>query len=580
MTFPNQLAQPKPLRWPLTSAGGKLTLLLVLCLLPRGFMAWRMETLSPDGATYIEKALAVQNGELRGPVSSHDFNVYPLVLAALHRAGLDWETAAKLWGVLAGGLAVLPLFGWVRRMFDDRVALLAGLLYAAHPKLIEWSPEALRDPTFWLLLTCSLYGLWRAVTEVRLAWFAMGGVAAFLAVNTRFEGWFLLLPLLLWSLWRLIALREGRRRVLGGLTVFALCYPLVLAFVVYCHGYERWDWGAWGRVRLVQQFVLAKWEALQQAGLVAEGTHSHASAPEPDSLNDVLAAAAPSQEGSAGRSPLTPGQALAAGAAREIVAVGKIVLDKWGRAFTPLFGLLALVGFCKWWRLWLRRDHFPLLLFAGATLGAMWIHASLARDSSTRYVLPLVILATPMAALGLLRACKWAARMAATAASRRWAAQRRTAPHLAATATLLLVLATGVGAALTSRVSGNVAKEELGRWMLRQGGPGQVIIGSANWTVVAFHARGEYVGLSHTDVSPTLPDEFQRLLRDKSPDYVVLCRPKLKADQLSDFVLRAEACGLEPVAAQELPPPCRDRVVVLRRKTAPEVATIPADQRK
>jgi hypothetical protein len=117
MTFPNQLAQPKPLRWPLTSAGGKLILLLVLCLLPRGFMAWRMETLAPDGATHIEKALAAQNGELRGPVSSHDFNVYPLVLAALHRAGLDWETAAKLWGVLAGGLLSTRNARRIRRAF-------------------------------------------------------------------------------------------------------------------------------------------------------------------------------------------------------------------------------------------------------------------------------------------------------------------------------------------------------------------------------------------------------------------------------------------------------------------------------
>jgi hypothetical protein len=31
------------------------------------------------------------------------------------------------------------------------VALVACLLYAAHPALIGWSVELIRDPTFWFL---------------------------------------------------------------------------------------------------------------------------------------------------------------------------------------------------------------------------------------------------------------------------------------------------------------------------------------------------------------------------------------------------------------------------------------------
>ena len=63
-------------------------------------------------------------------------------------------------------LTVLPLCGWVRRQFNDQTALLAGVLYAAHPVFIQWSPELIRDPTFWLLFMLTLYLLWRAVTEV------------------------------------------------------------------------------------------------------------------------------------------------------------------------------------------------------------------------------------------------------------------------------------------------------------------------------------------------------------------------------------------------------------------------------
>ncbi len=126
MSFPNQLASPKPLRLLLTGGGARLALLLAMCLAPRIWMADRIGGVCPDGALYIEKA---QHLEQDGPPAvrdSYDFNFYLLVLRAWHRAGLDWETAGTTWGILASSLAVLPLFGWVRRMFDDRVALLAG----------------------------------------------------------------------------------------------------------------------------------------------------------------------------------------------------------------------------------------------------------------------------------------------------------------------------------------------------------------------------------------------------------------------------------------------------------------------
>ena len=56
-------------------------------------------------------------------------------------------------------LVVLPLWGWARRQFDDRVALVACLLYAVHPKFIIESPEVMRDPTFWFLFMLAIYWL-------------------------------------------------------------------------------------------------------------------------------------------------------------------------------------------------------------------------------------------------------------------------------------------------------------------------------------------------------------------------------------------------------------------------------------
>ena len=114
-----------------------------------------------------------------------------------------------------GAAVVLPLFGWLRRQFDRRVALAGCFLYAVHGELIRWSPEVLRDPTFWFLFTLGLYLLWRAVTEVRLGLFLSAAAAIVLASATRFEGLLLLVPLAGWSVARWRALRQGAASVPG-----------------------------------------------------------------------------------------------------------------------------------------------------------------------------------------------------------------------------------------------------------------------------------------------------------------------------------------------------------------------------
>ena len=171
-----------------------LLLLVVLCLIPRVLMALRIPSVCPT-ACCIHLAQAIEAGDWRSGFGRMALNIYPIILMLLHRIGLGWESAAAVWGVTISSLVVLPLWGWARRQFDNRVALVACLLYAVHPKLIEWSPEAMRDPTFWFLFMLAIYWLWRAVTEVRYGYFIAGGAAITLASLTRIEGLFLLVPL-------------------------------------------------------------------------------------------------------------------------------------------------------------------------------------------------------------------------------------------------------------------------------------------------------------------------------------------------------------------------------------------------
>ena len=214
--YPNHLATPEPERLRLPPAPWLLALLVLLCLAPRAVMALRVPSICCDGLTYVTTARALEAGNFRDALFEGAFNIYPAILVAVHRLGFDWETAAAVWGVAVSTLVILPLWGWARRQFDDRVALAACLLYIVHTTFIIESPEVMRDATFWFLFMLAIYWLWRAVTEVRYRYFMAGGAAITLALLTRIEGLFLLIPLVLWTFWRCLALRTGTQTIAPG----------------------------------------------------------------------------------------------------------------------------------------------------------------------------------------------------------------------------------------------------------------------------------------------------------------------------------------------------------------------------
>ena len=224
-------------------------------------MAWKVPGICPDAILYIRLGKAFEAGYLEPALGNIRFNVYPVILAALHRAGLGWEMAGAVWGVVISSCTVLPLFGWVRCAFDRRTALGAGFLYAVHPGLIRWSVEIIRDSTFWFLLAASVYLLWLAITDLRWRWFLASGVTIALACLTRFEGLALFALLAAWSVWRArqragntepgarseehgaepsyssLPVPRSLRLIFGGLACVAI-YPLSLVYVncLWYHG--------------------------------------------------------------------------------------------------------------------------------------------------------------------------------------------------------------------------------------------------------------------------------------------------------------------------------------------------------
>jgi hypothetical protein len=533
--YPNRLREPAAFR-PKLSGGGWIPLALFLgCLVPRALMSLKIGSVCPDGTLYIRLAEALGAGNFRGAFEEMSVNTYPAILMLLHRAGLEYELAGKLWGVLMGSLAVLPLWGLVRRQFDDRVALLAALIYAFHPRLIEASPELIRDPTFWCFFTLTLYLLWRAVTEVRLTWFLLSGLTFGLSFLTRVEGLFLLIPLVLWTAHRLFGLHAGRARLaLGVLLVVGLFPTLLLVMnLVWFHDSARW--------------VLIRTRPLELAQFWVGSLFGH----QPDPLRDVAYGFAETSS------------------RMDFRQSAWFFLHNGETGLTPVFALLMFGGLCAWRRVWLRSDHRPLLYVSLAICAGIWIHLWCSQGTSHRYLFPIVIMGSPFAALGLLSLAAWIGRV--THHESAW--QRRLIAGAVAGMALL-----GMADALSSQYGFRQAEPRLGQWIVERYGPQPVILGSEGVTpVISYYAHAQ----CHAFPASTCDGIVIASVEQLHPDVVLLLLSRRMQrsgwERFKDLVQQIEKRGFALVDRASLPQGC-ERLLVLARSTkeSPRMAQKPA----
>lgn len=529
--------------------GWLLVGLLLCCLAPRVWMAWRLDTLCNDAVFYIQLAESYERGDLEAGLGQLRLNTFPPVLAWLHSAGLDWQTAGEIWGVALSSLTVLPLFGWLRRQFSERLAVVGCLLYAVHPKLVESSPELIRDPTFWLLWTLSLYLTWRAAAEVRLRWYLLSGLCIALALHTRFEGWTLYLPLIGWSVCRQVARARAERRdyqrmvraAAGCAAAVALCPLLLLAInLTWLANQPRWEWGNFKRLEYVVLWSQATWAAIHgERRRTDEQTPGPAPGAEQPTAATALAAPPPTS--------------LEASPRMSLARTLWMFVNALRRGFGALFGLGWILGFACCPRLWIRRDHLVLFVVAGCIGAGAWIHLWYAQATSSRYFLCIVLLASPCAAMGCCRAYRWLER----AANRLLAASQlvrstntvvrrepwqNASPRAIALATLaLLTLTANATELLAGQHPGRRREAALGRWILNEFGPDQQISTPKPLGLVGFYAQANTRALA---LEPAAMD---------GADLAVALPYVAKPHEIRKFTELARRRGLKPVDHRRLP---------------------------
>ena len=431
-SYENQLALARPVDSARRAQPGVWIALLLICLLPRLWMTWKIDTVCPDAVLYLRLADALHDGNWSAGLEQISLNTFTLILMQLQRLGADLTVAGQWWSLAVSTLAVLPIYGFARRQFDERVGLLAAFFYAIHPAAIERSPEVVRDPTYWLFFTLSLYLSWRAIAELRWHLFAAAGLSVALAALTRFEGLFLMIPLAGWSLVRAWHYPAARWRLAAGALIVVMSFPLAVYGI-------RVLWLQDAPVeRMVRtdpldrvKFWISSWLPGDEA---AAGSTTVAATPAPiiavpaptvaaKPVTDALATPAQDVPAPAVAMPSTavtvsPATALPALPDVSLVAA-EVAPRSFGNRMTlgeslhifsrkgieglnPFALLAAAVSVLAWWPLARRSDQLPLLALAGTILLSSWIHMSFSGELSSRYFISVFLVMTPWSGLGMM----------------------------------------------------------------------------------------------------------------------------------------------------------------------------------
>src|SRR5262245_12896303 len=141
-------ATPPPLCW--RAMTRRAWLLALAAVAVRTVAALLVRVIDSDAARNLQMSLLIEQGRfadaLNLPTPTPPLHPFLSVLIDLPLGNILLAGVAV--SVILGGLAVLPLHAMARRIWDDRVATVAALLYAFLPAMVDVHAEAMTEGTF------------------------------------------------------------------------------------------------------------------------------------------------------------------------------------------------------------------------------------------------------------------------------------------------------------------------------------------------------------------------------------------------------------------------------------------------
>ena len=352
-----------------------------------------------DGPRFVAMAADLLAGDWRRALSDDFHPLTALLMAAGSRVfGLGLESAGEATSVLAGGVAAFAIWRLALDQLGSRVALVAGLIFALHPRLRESSAGVQSDGLHLAFFALAGLCVWRALERRQLVWAALAGLCTGLAYLTRPEGLAIAVVLAGW----LLADLARRRLMLGRALALSATFGAVLVtlsapYVLALHEID-------GRWSITHKKDLSALGSLSQPQPRLARPEPRLARPEPPSAIDTAPVAPPAAQSAATPEP-TPvepqgahlAQPTAHGALREMLKDGL-------RGFHPILLVLIVIGLAVIVRSEpsARRAAAYAFSYLALFLGLLLVLHLLAGYVSRRHFLPAAALLVPLAGRGTL----------------------------------------------------------------------------------------------------------------------------------------------------------------------------------
>ncbi|MBW1716335.1 MAG: glycosyltransferase family 39 protein [Deltaproteobacteria bacterium] len=185
--------------------------------------------ISPDGVLYIHQARAIYYGlsDSLISVSRNFLSNYPIFIAGAYTIFRDWVIAAKVVSLFFGTLTLIPLYFLLRRFFDDKISILATLIFALTPVFIDRSADAVRAPVFWFFSVLGLYLFVSQLDKRNRLYLLLSSLSFLMATWARAEA---ILFIIVSCLYMLLVKQE---RKLEKLVIFIMPAAITMSIAIF-----------------------------------------------------------------------------------------------------------------------------------------------------------------------------------------------------------------------------------------------------------------------------------------------------------------------------------------------------------
>jgi 4-amino-4-deoxy-L-arabinose transferase-like glycosyltransferase len=503
-----------------------LAVLFLVALVSRiGWLHFHQFVLNADGAEYARCAENLLRGRFDGIWSRPEVifpPLYPILIAAASFFTRDIEAAARTVSTLCGALLVIPVFYLVRRLYGQRVAVIATSIVALHPILLAISSSTFSESTYLFLLACSLYWTFECLWERRWWYGGVAGACWGLAYLVRpeaflFDGALVFALVVAGAYFKTQRIAWWKSAALAALTFAVVAAP----YVFFLHSKT-------GQFRLEGKsnynYVLSR--RLQEGKGLAETTYGI-----DNDLNMVGPGLDPVRYVTYSPYPrhLSDTLHMVMRNARVHITDLNEVLFSIHSYGSPVVVLLVSLGlFGEPWK----RDRLWRELFCIGLAGMLFVVLLSVEWFMIRLALPLLLLLLIWAAKGIDQAASWA-----TGSWQTLTAQPAPPAAVAVAVRLLLVIGLlGVAGAgvlkedpFAEENQKNLPQKEAGLWLKSRGpkpADGDRLRILSTVDIVPFYSGGVFLSLPHATSETAL-----RYIAKQAPDLVVLdndTRPYLR----------------------------------------------------